>query len=176
MIVGLGQFLRTMYGFSQHFITRQGLPHLFPLTNDSAKCHLYSVKRLCKPSQNVILVSRLVVSERCTCTKVEGCRVAQKRPPSWLTARNSCFSLQLSSRFADIRPDLRSSKRQSSRHLVALSSSLKESAGAYDCHTLVHDPLADPEVAVNPPFDFFALGELVALQTGGESGRSLDAC
>ena len=106
------------------------------------------------------------MSERCTCTKVEGCRVAQKRPPSWLTARNSCFSLQLSSRFADIRPDLRSSKRQSSRHLVALSSSLKESAGAYDCHTLVHDPLADPEVAVNPPFDFFALGELVALQTG----------
>lgn len=46
---------------------------------------------------------------------------------------------------------------------------LKKTGRAHDRDRLIHDPLADTEVVIDPSLDFFALGDLITFETGADN-------
>lgn len=51
----------------------------------------------------------------------------------------------------------------------ALPAALKPAGRAHDSHGLIHDPLADAEVVIDPSLDFFVLGDLFGFETGADN-------
>lgn len=54
----------------------------------------------------------------------------------------------------------------SAGYMSTLTSPLKPGRGPQHRDGLIHDPLAHPEVILNPPLDFLVIGNLVRIQTG----------
>lgn len=45
---------------------------------------------------------------------------------------------------------------------------LKPAGRTHHSHRLIHDPLANTEVIIDPSLEFFALGDLFGLETGAD--------
>lgn len=53
---------------------------------------------------------------------------------------------------------------------------LEIAGGTQDGNGLIHHPLANAEVAIDPFLEVFVVGDFVGVETGGKTSRTLHTC